>query len=103
MRRVRKILAPPNDRAGFLVESGDGALRSAGRDDYPVAIHQRRFSEAPIRARAIEVFDKIFAPFFDAGGALEANQFTPLIERKQQLAIHGRYGARTPIATQFAG
>src|SRR5439155_26748622 len=65
----------PDELAGELVESDEGGLVAAGSADQLVAIHERRFAEAPAAHHAAtEVLAVVLAPADVTLGNVEANQ-----------------------------
>ena len=95
MGSIRQVLAAPDDLAGVLVESGDGAILSTGRDDQMVTIQQRALAIAPPRTSSAQIDHHVQMPQGAARGDIMTGDITVAAFNINHLAIDGRRPPRT--------
>src|SRR5262249_39557695 len=89
------LVAPPEHRAGVLVERGQGALLAARRADDPVAVDQHRLAVAPAAGHlAGEVLAEVDLPADFAVLRRDTEQFAVAGQTVEVSAVDRRGAAR---------
>src|SRR5262249_29161496 len=96
-----EVFGPPDLLAGHLVERDHPRAPAAGRDDYVIAVNERRFADQPPRVASTELFQNVFAPDWTAVARVQAGQIAVFGQNVNAVIVHRRSRAR-PIALALA-
>ena len=90
-----RLLAPPDQLPGLLVQGDEIALLAAWYEDHLVAIHQGHSAKAPLRQRRVEIFRVVLAQI-SAPVAASAHSTSPYWrDGNHPIVVDGRRAARS--------